>query len=160
MVNTENSCPQWLSGYNNSKLPCSCELDICTVALLEVLIRPRAAFSFPILISNYPRAAGGRASMCHISYCHIISVWLLVILPLSTVVEGHLRPESATVTRCYGDMVWMWALGSCQDINYPPMSRSWLLLVRCGHRLDQSQPSSASPPSDWLRVPGGAPRRL
>ena len=85
--------------------PCSCELDICTVALLEVLIRPRAAFSFPILISNDPRAAGGRASMWHISYCHIISVWLLVILPLSTVLKDR-RTLGACIDReRHGDKV-------------------------------------------------------
>ena len=60
---------------NNFLLPCSCELDICTVALLEVvLIRPRAAFSFPILISNYPVLQGaGRA--CVISHIVTLSVY-------------------------------------------------------------------------------------
>ena len=62
-------------GYtDNSMFPCSCELDICTVALLEVLIRPRAAFSFPILISNYPVLQGaGRA--CGISHIVTLSVY-------------------------------------------------------------------------------------
>ena len=108
--------------------------------------------AFPSLSATTPCCRGQGE---HVAYLILSHYQCMVTGNPSSVYssEGHLEPESATVTRCHG-------LGTCLDINYPPMSRSWLLLVRCGHRLDQSQHSSASPPCDWLRVPGGAPRRL